>query len=479
MSNFDILLTEKCGTLGRIVLYRRDERTNTIVRLSTTDSIAKSIFSRTQDVFREIFLPSGYPDSVSDDYLTYQIWDTVQAFCSTITGTFTTQAILKSVGVGDAEATPFAAALTWVLKDGTGMVGRITFAWWKGRGLDADCKKWRLCADILNDAAMSLELLVPYVKNFSLEVLCLTTAMKAIVGVAGGATRAAITQHQSIQGNTADVSAKDGSQETCVNLMASFVGIYLLSLSSSWQYEWSIFAFFTTLHLMANYFAVCSLTISHLNIARVLIVLQTYLRLDTVPNPKNVNKNEPVVIGCGENIKNICGFNIKIGSSLKKISSIVTSCELTSFIEVYKNSKYLFIPDLKRRTIYIALEKGECVEDVIAAYFQAVLLGITICYYNQLPVNVYSKRQLHHVTPIMRLYSGLKSYQRNANNREEIPSPDVIKVFNDIANRELPLFFTALKINGWDLNSHSIEMNEWRANWKGDNLYSANHSKAE
>lgn len=48
----------------------------------------------------------------------------------------------------------------------------------------------------------------------------------------------------------------------------------------------------------------------------------------------------------------------------------------------------------------------------------------------------------------MRLYSGLKSYQRNANNREEIPSPDVIKVFNDIANRELPLFFTALKING-------------------------------
>lgn len=106
--------------------------TNTIVRLSTTDSIAKSIFSRTQDVFREIFLPSGYPDSVSDDYLTYQIWDTVQAFCSTITGTFTTQAILKSVGVGDAEATPFAAALTWVLKDGTGMVGRITFAWWKG-----------------------------------------------------------------------------------------------------------------------------------------------------------------------------------------------------------------------------------------------------------------------------------------------------------------------------------------------------------
>lgn len=34
----------------------------------------------------EVFLPQGYPDSVSKDYMPYQIWDTAQAFCSTITG---------------------------------------------------------------------------------------------------------------------------------------------------------------------------------------------------------------------------------------------------------------------------------------------------------------------------------------------------------------------------------------------------------
>lgn len=37
-------------------------------------------------LFQQIFLPKGYPDSVSDDYASYQIWDTVQAFCSTICG---------------------------------------------------------------------------------------------------------------------------------------------------------------------------------------------------------------------------------------------------------------------------------------------------------------------------------------------------------------------------------------------------------
>ena len=27
---------------------------------------------------QEVFLPQGYPSSVSDDYLTYQLWDTLQ-----------------------------------------------------------------------------------------------------------------------------------------------------------------------------------------------------------------------------------------------------------------------------------------------------------------------------------------------------------------------------------------------------------------
>lgn len=39
-----------------------------------------------RSLFTKIFLPQGYPDSVSKDYLNYQVWDTAQAFCSTVTG---------------------------------------------------------------------------------------------------------------------------------------------------------------------------------------------------------------------------------------------------------------------------------------------------------------------------------------------------------------------------------------------------------
>lgn len=82
--------------------------------------------------FKEILLPYGYPESVSEDYLEYQLWDTLQAFCSTIIGAFTTRAILKGVGVGDSSANALSAAVTWIMKDGSGMIGRILFAWWKG-----------------------------------------------------------------------------------------------------------------------------------------------------------------------------------------------------------------------------------------------------------------------------------------------------------------------------------------------------------
>ena len=69
--------------------------------------------------------------------------------------------------------------------------------------LDADCKQWRLFADLLNDCALTLELCAPYVVGAigasSREVtalLCVSGVAKSIVGVAGGATRAALTHHQ-------------------------------------------------------------------------------------------------------------------------------------------------------------------------------------------------------------------------------------------------------------------------------------------
>lgn len=48
------------------------------------------------------------------------------------TGILATQEVLRGVGVGDDTATPLAATVTWVLKDGCGHLGKIYFAYRRG-----------------------------------------------------------------------------------------------------------------------------------------------------------------------------------------------------------------------------------------------------------------------------------------------------------------------------------------------------------
>ena len=99
---------------------------------------------------RQVFLPEDYPQSVSEDYLQYQVWDTCQAFASSVSGSLATAAVLGGLGVGDSAASPLAATITWILKDGAGMLGRIVFAAYTGSGLDHDCKVRHLVVVVMD-----------------------------------------------------------------------------------------------------------------------------------------------------------------------------------------------------------------------------------------------------------------------------------------------------------------------------------------
>ncbi|KAF5894736.1 RUS1 family protein C16orf58 [Clarias magur] len=250
------------------------------------------------DAFKNVFLPQGYPESVSEDYLQYQIWDTLQAFSSSLSGTLATQASLKGVGVGNQEATVAAATVTWLLRDGTGMLGRILFAWFKGSKLDSEAKKWRLFADVLNDVAMLMEITAPHFPPFFTLIVCIAGVFKSIVGVAGGATRAALTVHQARRNNMADISAKDGSQETLVNLGGLLVSLVLIPLvTDNPVLTFVLFFLFTALHLFANYKAVRSVVMETLNEARLAIVLRRYLQDRQMLSPAQANPREPVFLG--------------------------------------------------------------------------------------------------------------------------------------------------------------------------------------
>lgn len=468
-----IIFREFYGVNGGEIVYIKPPDQKTIVPLHSkhSQSVASSFLGSIKHFFHVVFLPQGYPESVSNDYSSYQLWDTVQAFCSSLNGTLTTQAIMKGVGVGNEAATPLAAAVTWILKDGAGNVGRIIFAWWKGTSLDADCKKWRLCADVLNDIAMFLELLLPYFMGYSTPLLCAATILKSIVGVAGGATRAALTQHQAVRDNMADVSAKDGSQETCVNLLASVAGIALLTSVNQLQYVWLLFVLLTLTHLYANYRAVKALTISTFNSARLNIVVSNYIQSGTVLGPDATNKNEAVILGKGLSAWDLCGHDIIIGESVASLlqSAAFTADQLKVLHHLHEKRSYLLVPSKKYKKIYILLQQGFSVSssDIVRAYFHAVLLGIACKIADRAPLNLVSTDQ----SILKRLDKALKT--ASSTNSDDLLGqiPQSSSIINAIMASlqadaaESEKFINDIHKAGWALSGHHLGSNEWRFKW--------------
>jgi len=292
---------------GREVIYRVSDKG--LERFSAPARAGRGLLG----TVHQVFLPDGYPHTVSKDYLEYQVWDTVQAFASSVTGSLATAAVLEGVGVGDAAATPLAATLTWILKDGAGMVGRILFAALVGTSLDHDCKRWRMFADITNDLVMLVELLARFLpRPLVLPVLCFAGVGRSLVGVAGGATKAAVAQHQALNSNMADLAAKDGSQETLVNLVALCLNLVLLPfVSGDLWLTGCLFIILTLLHIYANYRAVSCLVFSTLNSARLKIVMDSWRKDGKVLQPEEANRLEQVFLPTS--------LNVRFGVSLSEL----------------------------------------------------------------------------------------------------------------------------------------------------------------
>ncbi|KAA8585444.1 hypothetical protein FQN60_004138 [Etheostoma spectabile] len=335
----------------------------------------------------------GYPESVSDDYLQYQFWDTVQAFCSSLSSTLATQASLKGVGVGNQEATVAAATVTWLLRDGTGMLGRILFAWQKGTKLDSEAKRWRLFAD-------------------------------SLVGVAGGATRAALTVHQARRDNMADISAKDGSQETLVNLAGLLISLILIPLvTDNLILTLSLFFLFTILHLFANYKAVRSVVMETLNEARLSIVLQQYLRDRRILSPLEANQKEPVFFEFRKTVP------IKLGVRLQEV---VKSPEELNLALKGNNMPYLL--GVQNGCVCVCSGPEASVRDEIRAMCQAVWLSSMLS----------PPTSREHPT------------QQQQSNWEMVHESH--KLMDTIFNP----FLKSVEAAGWDIKRTLLDWDEWR-----------------
>ncbi|CAD5122504.1 unnamed protein product [Dimorphilus gyrociliatus] len=418
------------------------ERKVIIGDMSAWERTAKTVGKRKRFQFsllKEIFLPFGYPASVSTDYMSYQIWDSFQALFSTLMMAISTQKILVGMGVGDAAASALSGAIAWILRDGISMISKIMFTWYTGTNLDDYNKTWRLAADIFNDLSFIVDYSISFFPDFKIYILCISGILKSIVGVSGGATRMAITQHQARDNNISDVSAKDGSQETLVNLLGLILSLTVLPLlGNNEQVTMIIFISLMLAHLYSNWRAVKALNYETFNMNRLHIVCQQLVRSNQILSIKQVNKKEPL-FGFAPNYR----YSIKLGVPL--IKSFAVGCE--SYLLKYRISF-----NNGDKSIYVSLSSDASTEDILEAAISASIINTII------DAALRCNR-----TPVEEMVEDIKLRRAieilNSSNRCET---DIICLVLEFMSKKRIMLLDRLKHAGYDLTAFHFSIDSWR-----------------
>ncbi|POS83313.1 hypothetical protein EPUL_003860 [Erysiphe pulchra] len=285
----------------------------------------------------EVFLPVGFPGSVTADYL---------------------------------PVSPTSAILLSVLQDSMGRLATVSFAHRLGTSIEPECKMYRYAADIFNDSAMILDCLSPiFPRLWRLPFWCLSSALRSMCGVAAGSSKASLSAHFATQGNLGELNAKDSSQETVISLMGMLSGSLLLPYISSQKITWFI------IRKEYSYGSLRS-SIWHLDL----------------PSPSDISQKERIFELDGVlRWKNSSALGYcKLGVSLKSIldcfgcSNIKTgsysnlhSHQFQQLLNIYKDSGYILFYNKSQRTYLVAIKshmKSE-VEVHLKAWIQALCLA--------------------------------------------------------------------------------------------------------
>lgn len=246
--------------------------------------------------FRDAFLPVGYPHSVSPDYLAYQTYDSLQAFFSTITSLLANRALLEGLGVGDADSSATFAMLLTIMKDAMSRIATIVFAHQFGLRIEPEAKRFRFLADVFNDTAFFLELYSPFLSPWAkITALCTGEALRALCGVAAGASKAALSAHFAKQDNLAELNAKEASQETAVGLVGLLVGTLVVRYVQNHRIVVYLMTVLVFAHLWMNYLGVRAVCMNTLNRQRATILFKEYIDNAQVLTPREVAARESIL----------------------------------------------------------------------------------------------------------------------------------------------------------------------------------------
>ena len=176
---------------------------------------------------RAVFLPAGYPDTVSPDYAPFIRWHLGSLMFRNVLEVITAQSLLVALGMGSTPgALPLTAATKWVLKDGIGSLATLAAGSLGGQKCDEDPKRWWMVSNAFEDVARVIELVTPAAPGLFLPLAATATFVRtaALTG-RGSLVNGSLMQHFARNENTADVRARLEVQGRWLALVALPVGI--------------------------------------------------------------------------------------------------------------------------------------------------------------------------------------------------------------------------------------------------------------
>ncbi|KAF2642465.1 DUF647-domain-containing protein [Massarina eburnea CBS 473.64] len=394
-TNLQLAEYDRSGNLKARYVESRSNTSN--VTTSRIDILHPTSRKRLWRNVLDVFLPDGYPNSVSDDYTAYQIFDSFQAFAGTIAGMISSRAVWEGLGVGDSRASPTGAMLIQVIRECMGKLGTIFFAHFIGTSIEAECKAYRLGADVMTDAAMILDCASPWVPSeVRFLVLCCSSIMFSAAGVAGGASKSSLSGHFAKWNNLGELNAKDGSQETVISLMGMLAGTLVVSWLTTSFLTWSALLALLGLHLFLNWLGVRAVKMNSLNRQRANIAFSKLVEDDKVLSPAEVSDREiifekrrgSVLRWNGESILGHCRFGVSIKTLLASLakeklnettgSMSLEEVSLSELTHLFRNEQYLLwyriLPSTELQVL-VVLKDGIDARGQLRAWYHGLLLA--------------------------------------------------------------------------------------------------------
>jgi hypothetical protein len=301
-----------------------------------------------------------------------------------------------------------------------------------GQAIEPECKYYRFLADVFNDCAQFLDLLLPILPLMpKVSVMISASVLRALCGVAAGASKATLSAHFATNGNLAELNAKEASQETVVSLMGMLAGTLLVKLVEDKTAVWCWMIVLVGVHLFTNYCGVRAVKMRTLNRQRATIVFREWLESNTILTPHDVAARESILFASRGNMSS-------------KTGEYTGTCDFggygdlknhrswgTDVYEYETEDYYMGIWAYGRTfTMRIAIKDGSrSANDPLMAWFDAVAYAYRFD------------------TVVLNLFTATEMYEK-----------DVPHKGTGVIDRDTKLaVLAALKEKGWEIENHAVE----------------------